>query len=86
MKNKKKIEVGTKEFTNGMGYFFDIWKKIWKIKHNISIQKISEEYQREDEGREEGKNGNLGVHLWEGIFFWYCDNNYKIEEVQSICL
>ena len=30
----------------------------WKIKHDISIQKISEEYQREDEGREEGKNGN----------------------------
>ena len=58
MKNKKKIEVGTKEFTNGRGFFFDIWKKIWKIKHDISIQKISEEYQREDEGREEGRNGN----------------------------
>jgi len=23
-KNKKKIEVGTKEFTNGRGFFFDI--------------------------------------------------------------
>ena len=56
------------------------------MNHDISIQKISEEYKREDEGREDGRNGNQGVHLWEGIFFWYCDNNYKIEQSQSICL
>lgn len=61
-KEKKEIEVGTKEFTNGREFFFDIWTEYNKIQKNttddISIKRILEKYQREDEGREAGRNGN----------------------------
>ena len=40
------------------GDFFFISEKDIEKNHDISIQKISEEYQRKDEGRDEGKNGN----------------------------
>ena len=52
----------TKEFTNGREFFFDIWTEYNKIQKNItddiSIKKILEKYQKEDEGRETGRNGN----------------------------
>ena len=61
-KEKKEIEVETKEFTNGREFFFDIWTEYNKIQKNItddiSIKKILEKYQKEDEGRETGRNGN----------------------------
>ena len=54
--------MGTKEFTNGREFFFDIRTEYNKIQKNttddISIKRILEKYQREDEGREAGRNGN----------------------------
>ena len=61
-RKRKEVEVGTKEFTNGREFFFDIWTEYNKIQKNttddISIKRILEKYQREDEGREAGRNGN----------------------------